>query len=611
MPLAMKTISLLLLGVAPNSGLLWAAGGPPGDLSPEGAEGESVVVQSDSAQRPSAAQTEPAGKYEEYRTRIETIFLKKRQGGVSCYDCHSTLSTRLKLEPLSPGGSTSWTEEQTRQVFAVVSRLVDPSEPLRSPLLLHPLSQEAGGDPTHVGGKFWTSRDDPEWRMLADWISQTFSSLAGTRTAPSLKASSPSFEFFTNKVQPIFLKNRPRHARCYSCHTLSNRAFHLENLSGANTGWTEEQSRRNFQSSLQQIVPGNPTSSSLLLHPLAPEAGGDSFHSGGRQFESQDDSDWITLAQWVRGAGAEVDPPSSLEPKSWIYVTNSASDTVDVIDTRTNALVQILRGIELPHGIAFSPDGGRIYLSSEAENVLAVLDRKTGEILEKIPLSGRPNNIAITKDGSRVIVGIRSEPGALDVIEASSLKRTKTIPLHGRVHNVYVTPDSKFAVAGSIESKMAMVADLQTERPVWDLKFGSGVRPMAFEKNSDGTTRRIFVQLSGFHGFAVVDFAKQAEVARIKLPDEPHGFGVAEGRTGVPSHGIGVAPDGKSLWVNSTLANAVFEYSLPDLIFRQFIRWDVSLAERYPNGSHSRPTVRSSMFRAQRRDWFRLLIPEP
>jgi YVTN family beta-propeller protein len=38
-----------------------------------------------------------------------------------------------------------------------------------------------------------------------------------------------------------------------------------------------------------------------------------------------------------------------------------------------------------------------------------------------------------------------------------------------------------------------------------------------------------------------------------------------EERTGTPSHGIGVAPDGKSLWVGSTLANAVFEYSLPDL----------------------------------------------
>jgi YVTN family beta-propeller protein len=99
----------------------------------------------------------------------------------------------------------------------------------------------------------------------------------------------------------------------------------------------------------------------------------------------------------------------------------------------------------------------------------------------------------------------------------------------------------------------------------WEVKSDRPVRPMAFETNPDGSTSRIFVQLSRLHGFAVVDFAKRTEVARIKLPDHPSGFGIAEGRAGTPSHGIGVAPDGKSLWVNSTLANAVFKYSLPDL----------------------------------------------
>jgi YVTN family beta-propeller protein len=68
-----------------------------------------------------------------------------------------------------------------------------------------------------------------------------------------------------------------------------------------------------------------------------------------------------------------------------------------------------------------------------------------------------------------------------------------------------------------------------------------------------------------FNGFAVVDFARREQVAQIELPDQPRGFEIAEGRLEVPSHGIGVAPDGKSLWINSTLANAVFEYSLPDL----------------------------------------------
>jgi len=51
----------------------------------------------------------------------------------------------------------------------------------------------------------------------------------------------------------------------------------------------------------------------------------------------------------------------------------------------------------------------------------------------------------------------------------------------------------------------------------------------------------------------------------VKLPDEPGGFGVIERRTDAPSHGIGVAPDGKTLWVTSITANGVFAYSLPDL----------------------------------------------
>ena len=63
----------------------------------------------------------------------------------------------------------------------------------------------------------------------------------------------------------------------------------------------------------------------------------------------------------------------------------------------------------------------------------------------------------------------------------------------------------------------------------------------------------------------MVDFAKHTEVARVKFPDHPGGYGAAEVRLNTPSHGISVAPNGKSLWVGSTVANAVFQYSLPDL----------------------------------------------
>ena len=88
---------------------------------------------------------------------------------------------------------------------------------------------------------------------------------------------------------------------------------------------------------------------------------------------------------------------------------------------------------------------------------------------------------------------------------------------------------------------------------------------MTIEANPDGSTKRIFVQLAAFDGFAVLDFAKREEVARIKLPDLHTGVDMDAGRLDAPSHGIGVHPDGKTLWVTSIPQNAVFVYSLADL----------------------------------------------
>jgi len=525
----------------------------------------SIPVQeskSNSVRSATGAQRQFPLDYEEYRTRVEPIFLKKREGGVRCYDCHSTLTTRFRLQPLLPGDS-SWTEEQSRQNFEFVSQLVAPGDPQRSRLLLHPLAQEAGGDSTHTGGKFWKSQADPEWQTLAAWVRRSSFPTPAAQPAPA-PASALDFHVFKAKIEPIFLKERPGHARCYGCHSEYNRSFHLEKLAPRTANWTEEQSQRNYQNILQHVVPGDPSSSRLLIHPLAPEAGGDPFHSGGHQFQSQNDPDWLTIAEWVRRARTETSPDTSLKSVALIYVTNSAGDTIDVIDPKANTVVQVIHGIELPHGITFSPDGARVYVSNESESLLDVVDQKSGEILRKVPLSGRPNNIAITRDGQCVLVGIRAPQGAIDVIDTVSLTRVKSIHVDN-VHNVYVTPDSKYAVSGSLEGKSATVVDLRTDQIAWKLNFDQPVRPMAFEANPDGSTRRIFVQLSNFNGFAVVDFAKRSEVARITLSDEPGGFGIAEGRVNTPAHGIGVAPDGRSLWVNSTLANAVFEYSLPDL----------------------------------------------
>jgi hypothetical protein len=110
------------------------------------------------------------------------------------------------------------------------------------------------------------------------------------------------YDVYKSRVEPIFLKKRPGHGRCYACHAESNNAFRLQKLTPGSNSWSEEQSQRNFQRIAALVVAGDPDKSKLLLHPLAPEAGGQAFHSGGRQFSSKNDPDWKILAQWVRGA---------------------------------------------------------------------------------------------------------------------------------------------------------------------------------------------------------------------------------------------------------------------------------------------------------------------
>ena len=111
----------------------------------------------------------------------------------------------------------------------------------------------------------------------------------------------PDYEFFKARVEPIFLKKKPGHTRCVVCHTESNNAFRLEKLLPGATSWNEQQSRANFEVVSRLVVPGNLAASRLLIYPLAPEAGGNAFHNGGRQFTSKDDPDWKTLQQWANG----------------------------------------------------------------------------------------------------------------------------------------------------------------------------------------------------------------------------------------------------------------------------------------------------------------------
>ena len=137
--------------------------------------------------------------------------------------------------------------------------------------------------------------------VLLALVFLAFASLQAQQPAPA-PAGQPAldFEFFRTKVQPIFMAKRPELARCYVCHSQGTPLV-LQRLPEGRDVWNEEESRKNFEAIRRVVVPGSPDASRLLRMPLAAEAGGISFHPGGKHWTTRNDPEYRLLADWVRG----------------------------------------------------------------------------------------------------------------------------------------------------------------------------------------------------------------------------------------------------------------------------------------------------------------------
>jgi hypothetical protein len=106
--------------------------------------------------------------YNFFKTRVQPVFLTKRPGHTRCVVCHTQNNAPFHLVQLT-AGATAWTEEQSRQNFTLIQKVAIPGS-MDSPIVHHPLAQEAGGDPHHGGGQQFESQNDPAWQTLKAFV---------------------------------------------------------------------------------------------------------------------------------------------------------------------------------------------------------------------------------------------------------------------------------------------------------------------------------------------------------------------------------------------------------------------------------------------------------
>jgi hypothetical protein len=239
--------------------------------------------------------------FEAYRRDVEPMFSAPRgypgtgEGGAACVSCHVwQTSLNFALSEMTQGqGGWSWTEEQSRENFEVVTRyLVDTSDPENSKLLLKPLAEVAGGSP-HTGGDFWDSTQDPEYQAVLSWIRM----LPAAQYPPLPAGPEVDFVFYRSCVLPrVLTVGNYGQMPCAACH---DDEFAPPSAAGGMP--SEIEARQGFAAIQRLIVPGDPERSRFLLKPLHPDGGGSYAHNGVRRWQSRSDPEWQMLAAWVRG----------------------------------------------------------------------------------------------------------------------------------------------------------------------------------------------------------------------------------------------------------------------------------------------------------------------
>lgn len=211
---------------------------------------------------------------------------------------------------------------------------------------------------------------------------------------------------------------------------------------------------------------------------------------------------WAVL---VMGPGALAWPATTL---AWTgqplaYVANFASNSISVVDTGDNTVVDTIGVGNGPEGIAVAPDGKHVYVTVSTDNDLSVIDTTTNKVVgTPIPVGTLPVNVAVTPDGKRAFVANfgsfnlnGSQNGSVSVIDTAknAVVATIMVPLSsfGHAFGVAITPDGKYAYVtveqfvadseGAVlvidTSKNTLVAAVPKPQSVWIDPQGVAITP--------------------------------------------------------------------------------------------------------------------------------------
>jgi YVTN family beta-propeller protein len=180
-------------------------------------------------------------------------------------------------------------------------------------------------------------------------------------------------------------------------------------------------------------------------------------------------------------AGVAVNPAGTTVYATRECVVPPATNTgaVSVIDIATNTETATILNLT-PEGVAVTPDGTRVYVADSFTDRVSVIDTASNTVTVPILVGSRPEGVAISPDGTRVFVanrGLTAALGTVSVIDTASDTVTATIPVGLHPVGVAITPDGNHVYVVNEGNNNVMVIDTATNAVVGlPIAVGSGPR---------------------------------------------------------------------------------------------------------------------------------------
>ena len=260
--------------------------------------------------------------------------------------------------------------------------------------------------------------------------------------------------------------------------------------------------------------------------------------------------------------------PLGAQKKQLLFVENSHSGTVSVIDGATLKVTGTIPVGLSPDEIVPSPTGDVLYLTRIVRNdagqptgngELVAIDPAAQTIVWRAPLRGAPNHVAVSPDGRRIYITIVSGNYVV-IVDPAKRAVVDSVDVGTGPHDIDVSRDGQRVYVGLIRGTDVTVFDAATRKVIRKIPFGENVRPIAVSHDES----QLFVQLSHTHAVMVADPKTGKILRRVAMPLPP-GKSLPDSMPIDVNHGLRITADGRHLIANGSLVDLVAIFSLPDM----------------------------------------------